>query len=761
MTEPKDWATGVPAVVNSVYRTVSAAGLRRSAGALRVINQPEGFDCPGCAWPEPPPGERHRIEFCESGAKAIAHEATKSRADRAFFAEHSLADLRGRTDQWLTSSGRLTEPMVKQPGALHFEPISWEDALGTVAASLRSSTSPDAAIFYTSGRTSNEAAFVYQLLARCFGTNNLPDCSNLCHEPTSVALEEAIGIGKGSVRLADFVQADLIVIAGQNPGSNHPRMLTTLEAAKAAGARIIAINPLREAGLVRFKNPQTLKGIAGRGTKLADLHLAVRLGGDQALFQLWCKWLLESGDIAAGIDREFLESSTSGLPALAAHLSGVDEGDLLERAGLDRESAQAGLAMVAGARRMIVCWAMGITHHVHAVDTIREIVNLALLGGHIGRAGAGLCPVRGHSNVQGDRTMGVFERPTPALLDAMEREFGLPMPRKDGLDSVAAISAMATGAACVFVGLGGNLARAAPDTALVEAAFSSLAMNVGIATTLNRTHLLSDGLTVLLPTLGRTDVDMGLSGPRTVSVEDSMGMVHGSTGVLRPPSDHVRSEVTILAGLGTRLFNDEHPVAWSRFGVDYDVIRDHISRVVPGFTDFSARLGDHGGFELPHAPRDRREFDTASGRAQFGITHVRSVPTDALLLQTMRSHDQFNTSVYTSNDRYRSISGERDVLFMSATDLRRLGLQNGQRVDVVTDLPGPERRLRNQRLIEFPTPPGSAAAYFPEANVLVPLDHHGTIVSTPGYKSVPVRLEVVHMGALVAADSRSDGLSNA
>jgi molybdopterin-dependent oxidoreductase alpha subunit len=358
--------------------------------------------------------------------------------------------------------------------------------------------------------------------------------------------------------------------------------------------------------------------------------------------------------------------------------------------------------------------------------------------------------------------MGVFERPSSALLDAMEREFGAPMPREDGLDSVAAITAMATGAASVFVGLGGNLARAAPDTTLVEAAFSLLAVNVGIATTLNRTHLLSDGLIVLLPTFGRSDVDMGPYGPRTVSVEDSMGLVHASTGVLRPPSDHVRSEITILAGLGTRLFTHEHPVAWSQFGIDYDVIRDHISRVVPGFTDFSARLRDRGGFELPHAPRDRREFGTASGRAQFGVTHVHQVPTNSLLLQTMRSHDQFNTSIYTSNDRYRGISGERDVLFISATDLRRLGLDDGQRVDVVTDLPGPERRLRGQRLVEFPTPPGSAAAYFPEANVLVPLSHHGCVVSTPGYKSVPVRLEVVHAGAsVVVADSRRDGLSHA
>jgi formate dehydrogenase major subunit len=390
---------------------------------------------------------------------------------------------------------------------------------------------------------------------------------------------------------------------------------------------------------------------------------------------------------------------------------------------------------------MIVCWAMGITHHVHAVDTIREIVNLALLGGHIGRPGAGLCPVRGHSNVQGDRTMGVFERPAAELLDALEREFGLPMPRAEGLDSVAAVRAMASGTASVFVGLGGNLARASPDTTVAETAFRDLALNVGIATTLNRTHVLSEGLTVLLPTLGRSDVDMGPMGRRTVTVEDSMGLVHGSTGVLRPPSDQVRSEVSILAALGTRLFTHKHAVTWSRIGLDYDVVRDHISRVIPGFEDFSTRILDGAGFELPHPPRDERRFDTPTGRAQFAVTAIRPVAADALLLQTMRSHDQFNTSVYSTNDRYRSISGERDVLFISDTDLRRLGLAAGDRVDIVTDMSGPERRLRNHRLVEYPTPAGSVAAYFPEANVLVPLEHHGSIVSTPGYKSVPVRLE--------------------
>ena len=745
MKQPKDWATGAPAAANSLYRAVSEAGLGRSAAALRVINQPTGFDCPGCAWPEPPPDSRHRIEFCESGAKVVAQEATTARADPAFFAAHDLADLRGRSDQWLAASGRLVEPMIKQPGAQHFETATWQTAIGIVAEQLRNLGSPDEAVFYTSGRTSNEAAFVYQLLARCFGTNNLPDCSNLCHEPTSFALGEAIGIGKGSVRLADFEEADLIVIAGQNPGSNHPRMLTTLEAAKRAGARIIAINPLPEAGLTRFKNPQTVRGLIGRGTEMADLHLPVRLGGDQALFQLWSKWLLEADDgqgvDRSCVDRDFVATSTNGFDALAAHLAVVDEGDLLRRAGLDRETARGAFDLVAGARRMIVCWGMGITHHVHAVDTVREIVNLVLLGGHIGRVGAGVCPIRGHSNVQGDRTMGVFEQPSDALLDALEAEFGVELPRAAGLDSVAAVKAMLAGDVQAFIGLGGNLVRAAPDSAEAERAFRALTLNVGIATTLNRTHVVGDGLTVLLPTLARSDMDIGPLGARTVSVEDSMGLVHGSTGVLRPPSEHLRSEVGILAALGTALCTPNSTIAWERLGVDYDVVRDHVSRVIPGFTNFTARLRHEGGFELPHPPRDARRFETASGRAQFGLTTISPIEDDALLLQTMRSHDQFNTSVYSTNDRYRNIRGERDVLFINAADLRHRGFEDGERVDVISDLPGAERRLRNLRLVAYPTAVGSVAAYFPEANVLVPLDHHGSDVSTPGYKSVPIRLQ--------------------
>ncbi len=447
MNRPETSATGPTAIATTVKRTVERMGVQRTVRSLAVINQPNGFDCPGCAWPEAPPGERHRVEFCESGAKAVAEEATTKRIDAAFFERHSLEDLRGRTDYWLGESGRLTCPMVKRPGGTHYQPISWPDAFTEIASQLRALPDPNAAVFYTSGRTSNEAAFVYQLMVRCYGTNNLPDCSNMCHEPTSFALDETIGIGKGSVHLADFVQADVILLVGQNPGSNHPRMLTTLEAAKHAGAKIIAINPLPEAGLLRYKNPQRLTGLVGHGTEIADVHLPIRLGGDQALFQLWNRWLVAREQTHSGtIDTSFIAQHTSGFDDMVTHLEQADAAALLEATGLDFGEVVKAFEVIAKSKRLIICWAMGITQHLNAMDTINEMSNLALLGGHIGRDGAGLCPIRGHSNVQGDRTMGIFDRPEPDLLDALEAEFGVAMLRPAGLDTVDAVRALPTGA---------------------------------------------------------------------------------------------------------------------------------------------------------------------------------------------------------------------------------------------------------------------------------------------------------------------------
>jgi molybdopterin-dependent oxidoreductase alpha subunit len=740
---PRRWATGAPAVAATVERTVSKMGVRRTLAALRVINQPSGFDCPGCGWPEPPPGERHRIEFCESGAKAVAEEATVARVDDEFFARYSVADLVSRSDFWLGEAGRLTSPMIKRPGSSHYEPIGWDDAFVEIARQLHLLDTPDEAIFYTSGRTGNEAAFLYQLMVRSYGTNNLPDCSNLCHEPTSFALGRSIGIGKGSVQMHDFALADVILVVGQNPGSNHPRMLTTLEHAKRAGVRIIAINPLPEAGLIRYKNPQTLRGLVGHGTEIADVHLPIRLGGDQALFQLWNRRLLTDSANDRFIDHPFIADHTTGFGALRDHLADLDEARLLAATGLTSTAVDEAFAIVANARRLIICWAMGITQHLGAVDTIDEMTNLALLGGHIGRPGAGLCPIRGHSNVQGDRTMGIFEQPPAAFLDALEAEFAITMPRERGLDTLDAVRALSTGRARVMVGLGGNFVRATPDTDLTEHALAGADLTVQISTKLNRSHLVCGDTAIILPTFGRTDTDNSVRGAQFVTVEDSMGIVHTSKGNLTPPSADLRSETTIICDLALAVLGPDHPVDWRQLRGDNDLVRDHIATVVPGFTDFNQRVRVPGGFVLPHPPRDSRTFPTIDGKARFTVTTVPGTDKGAhqLVLQTLRSHDQYNTTIYGHHDRYRGISGDRHVIMINPDDITRLGHTDGDRVDIVSTLAGPERRARGYRIIAYPTPVGCAAAYYPEANVLLALDHHGPDAQTPAAKAIPIRLE--------------------
>ena len=741
---PERWATGAPAIANTAKRTIPKMGVRPTVKALSVINQPDGFDCPGCAWPEAPPGERHRIEFCESGAKAVAEEATTARVDREFFARYSIDDLRSRSDFWLGEAGRLTSPMIKRHGATHYEPIEWADAFIEIARQLRELDSPDQAIFYTSGRTGNEAAFVYQLMVRCFGTNNLPDCSNMCHEPTSFALERSIGIGKGSIQMDDFALADVILVVGQNPGSNHPRMLTTLEQAKRAGSRIIAINPLPEAGLLRYKNPQSVRGLAGHGTDIADVHLPIRLGGDQALFQLWNRWLLTDGARRPGrIDHTFITEHTSGFEALEKHLRGLDDAELLAFTGLELPAVKEAFTMIADAKRLIICWAMGITQHLGAMDTIDEMTNLALLGGHIGRPGAGLSPIRGHSNVQGDRTMGIFERPEAELLDALEAEFAVTMPRKPGLDTIDAVRALSNGDARIMIGLGGNFVRATPDTNLTEPALMSAQLTVQISTKLNRSHLMCGDTAIILPTLGRTDIDHGDRGPQFVTVEDSMSVVHTSTGTLRAPSPELRSEVSIICDLALQLLGREHPVDWARLRGDNDLVRDHIAAVIPGFADFNARVRVPGGFVLPHPPRDSREFHTHDGKAHFTVTTARSTDQQPgqLILQTLRSHDQFNTTIYGHHDRYRGISGDRHIIMINPSDILRLGYNDGDCVDIVSLLPGPPRRAHGYRIVAYPTPLGCAAAYYPETNVLIALDHHGPDAQTPAAKAIPIRLD--------------------
>jgi molybdopterin-dependent oxidoreductase alpha subunit len=742
VSSPKRSAAGAPSVAHSLRQALAEMGPRRSLQALLATNQTHGFDCPSCAWPDP--DDRKTAEFCENGAKAVAWEATRKRVDAAFFAAHSIDDLGAQTDHWLESQGRLTEPMHRPPGGTHYQPIGWDAALALVAGRLRALPDPNRAAFYTSGRTSNEAAFTYQLLARRFGTNNLPDCSNMCHESSGFALTQTLGIGKGTVRLVDIADhAELIVIVGQNPGTNHPRMLTALEAAKRRGARIVAINPLPEAGLIKFRNPQSTRGLAGPGTKLADQYLPVRVNGDLALFSAVNRILLEREDAAPGtvLDRDFIDAYCDGFDAAAAAWSKLDFADLLPMTGLAREAIEAFVDEVVAARSIVVCWAMGLTQHRNAVATIREIANFLLLRGNVGRPGAGACPVRGHSNVQGDRTMGIFERPAAAFLDALRDEFGFDPPREPGYDTVDTIRAMRDGRIEVFVGLGGNFVRATPDTNTTTAAMERCALTVQVSTKLNRSHLHTGREALILPCLGRTERDVRAGGEQFVTVEDSMSMVHASHGRLAPGSPHLRSEVAIVTGLGRVLFGDD--LGWTSMAEDYRVIRRHIEHVVPGFHAFEERVEQPGGFVLPNGPRDSRTFPTAVGKARFTVNEPSAVdvPAGHLLLQTVRSHDQFNTTVYGLDDRYRGIKGGRQVVFVNADDVRALGLRDGQVVDLVSVWADGERRAPRFRIVEYATPVGCAAAYFPEANVLVPLDSTAEGSNTPASKSIVIRLE--------------------
>ncbi|NIY64738.1 FdhF/YdeP family oxidoreductase [Streptomyces malaysiensis] len=747
VTPPQRAAAGLPAVGHSLRIAHQQMGVRRTALTLLRVNQKDGFDCPGCAWPEP--DKRHTAEFCENGAKAVAEEATLRRVTPDFFAAHPVADLATRSGYWLGQQGRLTQPMYLAEGSERYEPVSWDRAFDIVADELTALDSPDEAVFYTSGRTSNEAAFLYQLFVREFGTNNLPDCSNMCHESSGSALTETLGVGKGSVLLEDLYKADLIIVAGQNPGTNHPRMLSALEKAKAGGAKIISVNPLPEAGLERFKNPQNARGIAGGGTSLTDLFLHIRLGGDQALFRLLNKLVLEASDSASGagegaIDEEFIREHTHGFEEFAAAARAADWDETLRATGLDRADIDRALAMVLASKRTIVCWAMGLTQHKHSVPTIREVVNFLLLRGNIGRPGAGVCPVRGHSNVQGDRTMGIFERPAPAFLDALEREFGFAPPREHGFDVVRAIRALRDGQAKVFFAMGGNFVAASPDTEVTEAAMRAARLTVHVSTKLNRSHAVTGTRALILPTLGRTERDLQGDGPQFVTVEDSMGMVHASRGRLEPASSHLLSEPAIVCRLARRVLGPESHTPWEEFEKDYGRIRDRIAAVIPGFEDFNDRVSDPAGFALPHAPRDSRSFPTATGKANFTAAPVEypKVPEGRLLLQTLRSHDQYNTTIYGLDDRYRGIKNGRRVVLVHPEDAQELGLADGSYTDLVSEwTDGTERRATGFRVIHYPTARGCAASYYPETNVLVPLDATADTSNTPASKSVVVRLE--------------------
>jgi len=748
-TGPEREAAGLKAVLVSMQRGLASMGPLRTAVSLLRLNQRNGFDCPGCAWPEEP-GGRKIAEFCENGAKAVAEEATKRVVTPEFFARHSIADLASRPEYWLSQQGRLTHPMVLRPGDDHYRPISWAAAYRLIADELRGLDDPNQAVFYTSGRTSNEAAFLYQLMVRSFGTNNLPDCSNMCHESSGAALSETIGIGKGSVSVEDIVHADLIIIAGQNPGTNHPRMLSVLQKAKANGARIVAVNPLPEAGLIRFKDPQKLHGLLGHGVPIADEFVQIRLGGDMALFAGLGRLLLEADDHAPGavIDRDFIAAYCANFEAYEANTRAIDLDTVVEATGVDRQQLHRVAAMLAASQRTVVCWAMGLTQHRHAVATIAEISNVLLMRGMIGKPGAGLCPVRGHSNVQGDRTMGIWEQMPESFLAALDRRFGIVCPREHGLDTVNAIRAMRDGKARVFMGMGGNFALATPDTAATESALRNCSLTVQVSTKLNRSHVVHGATALILPSLGRTDRDIQNGVKQLVSVEDSMSMVHLSRGSLHPPSDQVRSEVAIVCQLARTLLGPQHPVPWEMFNADYDTIRDAIADVVPGCEDYNTRVRQPDGFQLPHPPRDAREFPTSTGKANFVVNPLQwvPVPPGRLVLQTLRSHDQYNTTIYGLDDRYRGVKGGRRVILVNPADLTAFGLREGDRVDLVSEFTGAdgqvqERRAKDFLVVGYPTPVGNAAAYYPETNSLVALDHVAAKSNTPASKAIVIRLE--------------------
>ncbi|WP_336365486.1 FdhF/YdeP family oxidoreductase [Marinobacter sp. C2H3] len=722
--------------------------------ALLKTNQHGGFDCPGCAWGDDPKGGR--IQFCENGAKAVNWEATKRRVDRDFFARYTVRELSQFSDHWLEYQGRLTEPMRYDAATDRYQPISWDDAFALVAEHLNGLESPDQAEFYTSGRASNEAAFLYQLFVRSYGTNNFPDCSNMCHEASGVGLGQSIGTGKGTVTFDDFAEADAIFIFGQNPGTNHPRMLAPLSEAVRRGAQVVCFNPLKERGLQRFQDPQAIHEMLRNGSEATNtVFFRPALGGDMAAVRGMVKCLIQWDDEARArgeapvLDDAFLGEHTDGLAAYKAVVAATPWEHIERQSGLSRDDIEMAAGIYRKAEKVMLCWAMGITQHRHSVATVQELVNLQLLRGNIGQPGAGLCPVRGHSNVQGDRTMGIDEKAPAWLLDALEREFGIVAPRRPGHNTVEAIAAMADRRARVFIGLGGNFAQATPDTELTHQALANCDLTVQISTKLNRSHLITGKDALILPCLGRTDIDQQANGPQGVTVEDSFSMIHASYGQLAPLSGQMRSEPAIIAGIAKATLGNR-PVDWDAAVADYNVIRDLIARTIPGFENFNERLAQRGGFYLGNPARERH-WNTPAKKALFtpnplpeDLVHERiraSGQTPDLILQTLRSHDQYNTTVYGLNDRYRGVTGQRKVVFMNADDIRRLGLTEGARVDI-TSLweDGRERRVTGFKVLPYDVPAGQAAAYYPETNPLVPLESYGEGSATPTSKFLAVRL---------------------
>jgi molybdopterin-dependent oxidoreductase alpha subunit len=735
-------AAGLYAIYETAHFGFKEMGVGRTFQTLLKVNQKDGFDCPSCAWPDPD-GERYTAEFCENGAKAVASEATTTRLTPEVFASHPISELLKKRDVELEDLGRITHPMLRTTASDIYEPIAWADAFALIGRELRSLASPDEAAFYTSGRASNEAAFLYGLFARQFGTNNLPDCSNMCHESSGAGLTDAIGFGKATIRMEDFAMADAIFVFGQNPGTCHPRMLTELQKAARNGCKIVSVNPLLESGLIRFRNPQEPMRLLGSGTEIACLSLPVRINGDVALLKGLMKEMLEEDDRTGGrvLAHDFITQQTEGFDDVARDLRQEPWDRIVEQSGLSRELIQQAAQIAIASERMICSWAMGITQHQNGVANVQSLVNFALMRGQIGRRGAGLCPVRGHSNVQGDRTVGIWEKMSPEYMKALGDEFSFTPPAKHGLDTVCTIEEMHEGRVKVFVGLGGNFLAATPDTNYTSEALQRCRLTVQISTKLNRGHLVTGEQALILPCLGRTERDRQASGEQFVSVEDTMGVIHMSRGILPPASDELRSEPAIVAGIAQAALGERTTVRWASLIDNYDGIREHIEHVVPGFSQYNVRVRQPGGFYLPNAPY-QGTFKTPSSRARFTVHPIpQHVLTDGqLLLMTVRSHDQFNTTIYSENDRYRGIAQGRRVVFLNIDDMRRLGVHRDQWVDLTSHFETETRRAERFKVVPYDIPSGCAAAYFPETNVLVPIRSSAEKSNQPASKSIVISI---------------------
>ena len=747
--EPEHIAAGVPGLYQTTRISLKEMGPSRALRTLLALNKKDGFDCQSCAWPSPD-NPRKIAEFCENGAKSVAAEATNRRVTPEFFAQWSVAALSEQSDHWLDQQGRLTHPMILRQGATHYELITWDAAFALIAQELNALSSPNAATFYTSGRTSNEAAFLYQLFVRQFGTNNLPDCSNMCHESSTVALTESIGLGKTTVRLDDFEKTDLIVIIGQNPGTNHPRMLSSLEHAKKNGATIIGINPMRETGLLRVVNPNPQEydnllaypaGLLGHGTELASEFLQLRINSDIAVLKGLMKTLLdEEARVGGVIDHTFIEQHTAGFQQVVEDLNATAWADIVECCGIPEAEIRRVGVTIAQSKRMIVCWAMGLTQHKNAVATIQTLVNLLLLGGHIGREGAGVCCVRGHSNVQGDRTMGIWEKVSDAFLDALTKEFDFVPPREHGLDTVDSITAMHNGEVKVFFGLGGNFLSATPDTEYTAQALRQCRLTAHVSTKMNRSHLITGEQALILPCLGRSEKDIRAGQEQFVTVEDTMLVINPSRGVLPPASPELMSEPAIVAELARATLGPRSKVNWEALANNYDLIREHIAHVVPEFEDFNTRIRKDI-FYLPNSAR-ARVFKTNTGKANFYAHPLpqHTLQPGQLMLMTIRSHDQFNTTIYGLDDRYRGIKGGRRVIFLNRQDLTELGISPNAKVDITSHFAGEQRVAKSFQVVPYDIPRRCAAAYFPEANVLVPLGSRADKSNSPASKSIVISL---------------------